>query len=105
MTSPIERYVAALHEGEQKRDGARDRLLAEDLDDAERARLDAEVERWNADLEKNARLLNDELRALARAGRAPRPPVQLDQVRDPDLRAFCAQVKATIESLRRAQGQ
>lgn len=105
MPTPIEKYVAALHEGEQKRDAARERLVSGELSDRERAVLDNEITTLNSELERSARAINDELRALAQKGRAPRAPAQLDQVRDPDLKVFCAQVKATLERLQRLAGQ
>src|SRR5580704_10636612 len=104
MATPIERYVSQLHEGEQKRDHARERLLAgDDLGDGERTRLNGEIQRWNAELERTARALNDELRTCAERGRAPRTPAQIEKLRDPDLRAFGAQVKATIERLQKLE--
>ncbi|HZV00316.1 MAG TPA: hypothetical protein VFF73_26595 [Planctomycetota bacterium] len=103
--TPIERYVAALHEGESKREEVRERLLGDDLNEAERSRLSTEIVRWNGELERTARALNDELRQWAERGQAPRTPLRLDDLRDPDLRAFGAQVKATCERLQRLEAE
>src|SRR5271163_2224055 len=105
MTTPIEKYVSLLRENELQRDSVRERLGVDGLDDQERDRLDGEVVRLNGELEKHARLLNEELRAAAQRGHGPKPPAQLDQIRDPELRGFCAQVKQTLERLHRLEAE
>src|SRR2546421_1192796 len=96
MAQGINEYVEKLHRYEKKREDFRVRLATEDLNDGERGRLDGEIAVVNSQIEYNARLINDELREYARRGYAPSPPSKLDEIKDPELKSFCAEVKKTL---------
>ena len=102
MKSSIDRHVTALHEGEQKREELRAKLASDrdELAPELRDRLEGEIAVVSSNIESHARNINAELRACAQRGYAPSAPTKLDSLRDPDLRAFGAQVKATLARLK-----